>query len=240
MAIRITYSQPERFSRFFDREIVQRSKQAVRIGVEAATEGLKQEMRQAVFAAGLGERLGQTIRSETYPAGERYSFRTAGSVWVVEPKKRSRYTGGAPAIFDAFINGRIIQAEGGFLAIPLPTVPARTGFRGAGGTQMGPRDVEEFYGRKLELRPGDRPGTFILFMRFLTRTISRRRKGARFKAYTPGRARQGREAESVDFFILVRSARIPLRLRNFDDLVRTWTDRVPELIERASARLGAR
>lgn len=80
---------------------------AVTSGMRDAANGLKQDLREDVVAAGLGERLSRTWRGKTFPEmGE--SAEAAAYVW-------SR----APKIVDAFDRGVVIRsARGLFLAIP--------------------------------------------------------------------------------------------------------------------------
>jgi Family of unknown function (DUF6441) len=80
---------------------------AVTSGMREAADGLKQNLREDVVAAGLGERLSRTWRGKTFPeVGE--SAETAAYVWSHAPK-----------IVDAFDRGVLIRsARGLFLAIP--------------------------------------------------------------------------------------------------------------------------
>jgi broad specificity phosphatase PhoE len=81
---------------------------AVTSGMRGAADGLKQDFREDVVAAGLGERLFRTWRGKTFPeVGE--SAEAAAYVW-------SR----APKIVHAFDRGVVIRsARGLFLAIPI-------------------------------------------------------------------------------------------------------------------------
>lgn len=94
---------------------------AVTSGMRDATDGLKQDLREDVVAAGLGERLSRTWRGKTFPeVGE--SAEAAAYVW-------SR----APKIVDAFDRGVVIRsARGLFLAIP--TAAAGKSGRSAAGS----------------------------------------------------------------------------------------------------------
>jgi hypothetical protein len=86
---------------------------AVTSGMRDATDGLKQDLREDIVGAGLGERLSRTWRGKTFPeVGE--SAEAAAYVW-------SR----APKIVDAFDRGVVIRRDssknnwrGLFLAIP--------------------------------------------------------------------------------------------------------------------------
>jgi hypothetical protein len=73
---------------------------AVMSGMRDAADGLTQDLREDVVAAGLGERLSRTWRGKTFPeVGE--SAEAVAYVW-------SR----APKIVDAFGRGVVLVAEG--------------------------------------------------------------------------------------------------------------------------------
>lgn len=209
------------FKDWIDREITGEMKRQVTAGVRGATEGMKIEMRQAVNNAGLGTRLGNAIRSEGYPQDRRgkTSFHAAGLVFVRRPKgERS----GALEIFDAFGRGVTITARGGkYLAIPTRAVPRTR------GRQMTPAEVEQFYGRKLVVRPGGRPDQVLLFLP-LIRAKSRRRPG--YRSATPRRVKAGREVEDVLLFVLVKQVRLDKRL-DFDSIADKWAGQIPRLIQ---------
>lgn len=83
------------------------AERSVTAGVRRASEGLKAELRGQVTAAGLGERLARTWRSEVYPRTGA-SLTAAGLVWSKAPK-----------LVGAFATGVIIRSRIGlFLAIP--------------------------------------------------------------------------------------------------------------------------
>lgn len=213
------------FSAFIDREVTAKAKRAVTAGVKGATEGLKTELRQAVNNAGLGERLGRAIQSEVYPDDSRgrvASLSTAGLVFVRRGKGKRT---GAEEIFDAFNRGVTITRPGGkYLAIPTPAVPKTR------GRQMSPAEVEQFYGRPLQVREGNQPGQLLAFLN-LTRARSTRRPGDR--VLTKGRRAQGRTEREVLLFVLVRSVKLGKRL-DFNAIAQSWADQVPRLIAQNS------
>lgn len=96
---------------------------AVTAGMRDAADRLKQDLREDVVAAGLGERLSRTWRGKTFPeVGE--SAEAAAYVW-------SR----APKIVDAFDRGVVIRsARGLFLAIPT-AVAGKSGRSAAGSRE---------------------------------------------------------------------------------------------------------
>ncbi|MFZ5792108.1 MAG: DUF6441 family protein [Pseudomonadota bacterium] len=86
---------------------------AVTSGMRDAVDELKDDLREQVLAAGLGDRLARTWRGKVFPeTGE--SIEAAAFVW-------SR----APKLIDAFDRGVTIRsARGLFLAIPTPAAGA--------------------------------------------------------------------------------------------------------------------
>jgi hypothetical protein len=94
---------------------------------------VKANWRQQVVGAGLGNRLGNTIRSNVYPENGA-SFDAAARVKT-----------NAPKIIDAFEKGATIRAQNGFwLAIPLPAA----GKSGRNG-KITPGEWERRKGRRL-------------------------------------------------------------------------------------------
>ena len=82
---------------------------AVSTTMNQAGLGLKTAWRAQITSAGLGARLANTIRSQTYPKG-RNSLDAAALVWS-----------NAPVIIGAHDTGPLIRSASGFwLAIPLP------------------------------------------------------------------------------------------------------------------------
>ena len=82
-----------------------------------STPDAKQRLREQVTAAGLGNRLANTWRGESYPKG-RASVNPAGFIWS-----------NAPDIIDSFNRGAQIVPHAGrkFLAIPTRNVPRSRG-----------------------------------------------------------------------------------------------------------------
>ena len=95
---------------------------AVNSGMRDAADGLKQDLREDILAAGLGDRLSRTWRGKTFPeVGE--SAEAAACVW-------SR----APKIVDAFDRGVVIRSARG-LFLTIPTAAAGKGGRSAVGSR---------------------------------------------------------------------------------------------------------
>ncbi|WP_088183584.1 DUF6441 family protein [Sphingobium sp. Z007] len=167
------------------------------------TAGLKDDYRRQVRDAGMGNRLANTWRSETYPKGGR-SLNPAGYIWS-----------NAPAIIDAFSRGAYIRPVGGakWLWIPTRNVPARrrggsysSSPKRSNGTRMSPEEVELHFNAELDIViEGSKGFAFIDVVSGLS---------GGYRRATPGRTqgRRGaapRKAKPVLMFNLVRGVRMP-------------------------------
>ncbi|OZB12521.1 MAG: hypothetical protein B7X55_14370 [Rhodobacterales bacterium 34-62-10] len=113
---------------------------AVKQAMIATAESIKVEWRGQIVAAGLGTRLGNTIRREVYPQS-RPSLNSAALIY-------SR----APKIVAAFEKGATIRSANGiWLAIPLPGA-----MKASRGGRITPDEWERRTGRALQFfyRPG--------------------------------------------------------------------------------------
>lgn len=90
---------------------------AVSDAVRGATLRLKADWRGQIAQAGLGQRLGRTIRSEAYPKGQP-SLNAAALVWS-----------NAPVIVGAHDSGPLIRSKSG-LWLAIPTAAAGKSTRG--------------------------------------------------------------------------------------------------------------
>lgn len=199
-------------------------------GVEAATEGLKLELRQHVAAA-LGTRAGNMVSARVYPADHR-SLRAAGSV-----RARGPVGGVADRILTGFSIGATIvggtrnNVTGTWLAIPTENVPVL-----GAGVAVTPGAVKAYYGRDLRfISPRQLGKPFGLLL--MDDTVKARR-GKAARPATKGRRAQGRAVRSVVMFILLPQVRLPRKL-NPGPILEQWAARVPELIERAMPRGNA-
>jgi hypothetical protein len=90
---------------------------AVTPGMRDAADGLKQDLREDVVAAGLGRRLSRTWRGKTFPE-------------VGESAEAAAYVSSrAPKIVDAFDRGAVIRSARGLL-LAIPTAAAGKSGRG--------------------------------------------------------------------------------------------------------------
>lgn len=164
----------------------------------AAGTGLKEELRDQVEAAGMGPRLAKTWQLKIYPQG-RDSLEPAASAFSK-----------APHVIDAFARGATIVPRSGrrFLAVPTEDCP-----RISSGRAMTPREVEQYFGRRLiAISPNDRgfhtpsrrrAGVVYLVMKKLViRKATQRWRNASAKELA-GKSRNPRPVQAVIMFVLV-------------------------------------
>jgi hypothetical protein len=193
-------------------EEVKAAEHAVTAGVREATDGLKAELRRQITGAGLGERLGRTWRSETYPKGQN-SIGAAGLVWSK-----------APGIIRIYEDGATIRSTRGlFLAIPTEAADRY----GDGGAKITPGGWERRTGQRL--RFVYRRGAPSLLVADDLR--ARRGKRGGFARASAAALRTGRGLVTVPIFILVPQVTVKKRLDVVGAAAR-WQARLPELVLR--------
>ncbi|MBI2236693.1 MAG: hypothetical protein HYU60_07075 [Magnetospirillum sp.] len=174
---------------------VKATERAAGSAMRDATNGLKLDLRAQVTGAGLGQRLANSWRSQTYPASGD-SLRPAGMVWSK-----------APHIIRAFDEGATIRSADGFwLAVPGPGCPARIGKK-----RPTPRLVEERLG--IPLRFVYRRGGPSLLVADDMRARQGKRGGPRqFAGVNFARSRTGRNAATAIMFLLYPQVTLRKRL----------------------------
>lgn len=193
------------------RREVRNGERAVTRGVGAAGRGLKADWRQQIKGAGLGTRLGNTIRANLYPEG-RDSLNAASLVF-------SR----ASKIVDANDRGALIRSKNGFwLAIPTDAVKR---LRGAGNKRISPTRYELKTGNRLRFvyRRG-KPSLLVVDQARIDKRGTVRRKGGR-------RRKDGilTGEQTVVAFILVPQVKLKKRL-DLDRDATKWLNRLPRMI----------
>lgn len=184
-------------------------------GMEEVMRSARDEMRDDVLAAGLGQKLANAVRGYSYPAGARTSMAPAAVVFASPGRPGTR---SAAAILGQYERGsEITPALANSLAIPSKNVP-----RIRRGVRMTPAEVEAYYNQKL-FRVRLKSGHFGLFLKLVS---SRSGKGVR--AATRGRVAQGRQVKSVLMFTIVKSVAGKKKL-DFGGIVRRWGGRFGEL-----------
>ena len=149
--------------------------------------GLKAAWRGQITGAGLGARLANTIRSQTYPKG-RNSLDAAALVWS-----------NAPVIIGAHDTGPLIRSASGFwLAIPLPAAG-----KAMGGKRITPGMWEQKTGLRLRFVYRSRGPSLLVADAVRLNT---RGQAAVSKSKT------GRGQVTAPIFLLVRQVKLPKRL----------------------------
>ena len=164
---------------------------AVSTTMAQAGASLKSAWRAQITGAGLGQRLANTIRSQTYPKG-RNSLDAAALVWS-----------NAPIIIGAHDTGPLIRSGSGFwLAIPLPAAG-----KALGGKRITPAMWEQKTGLRLRFVYRSRGPSLLVADAVRLNT---RGQAAVSKSKT------GKGQVTAPIFLLVRQVKLPKRL----DLIR--------------------
>ena len=176
---------------------------AVTIAMREAGAGLKSAWRGQITGAGLGARLGNSIRLATYPKGSE-SLNAAALVWS-----------NAPVIVGAHDTGPLIRSRDGFwLAIPTPAAGKSTR-----GGRITPGEWERRTGLRLR---------FIYRRRGPSLLVAEGRLNTKGQAVV-SRSKTGRGKVTAPIFLLVPQVKLPKRLDLARDADRAL-DSVPGLI----------
>jgi hypothetical protein len=167
--------------------------QIVTRAMQRTSDAMKAEARTQVESAGFGRRLANTWRGNVYPQ-RAASLNPSAYLWS-----------NAPAIIDSFSSGRSIMARSGsqWLMIPTPAVPARARKEARTRKQSLALRVEVLFNQDLIFirEKGGKLGAYV-------KALAGRRSGT-FRPATAGRRRQGRDAELIKMFSVVRSVARP-------------------------------
>ena len=182
---------------------IKAGEKAVSAAMREAGTGLKTAWRGQITGAGLGRRLANTIRSQTFPkSGE--SLNAAALVWSQ-----------APVIVSAHDTGPLIRSKSG-LWLAIPTAAAGKSTRGG---RMTPGEWERRRGLRLQ---------FIYRKRGPSLLVAEGRLNSRGLGVA-SRSKTGRGLATVPIFLLVRQVKLTKRLDLARDAERA-VDRVPGLI----------
>lgn len=177
---------------------------AVSTTMAQAGTNLKAAWRGQITGAGLGQRLANTIRSQTYPKG-RNSLDAAALVWS-----------NAPVIIGAHDTGPLIRSTSGFwLAIPLPAAG-----KAMGGKRITPAMWEQKTGLRLRFVYRSRGPSLLVADAVRLNT---RGQAAVSKSKT------GRGQVTAPIFLMVRQVKLPKRIELARDAERAQA-RVPRMI----------
>lgn len=165
---------------------IKAGEKAVSAAMREAGSGLKNAWRGQIAQAGLGLRLANSIRSQTYPkSGE--SLKAAALVWSK-----------APVIVGAHDTGPLIRSKDGFW-LAIPTAAAGRGLRGA---KITPGEWERRRGLRLRFvyrRRG--PSMLVADVRLNSRGLG-----------MASRSKIGRGKATVPIFLLVPQVKLRKRL----------------------------
>ena len=176
---------------------------AVTIAMREAGAGLKYAWRGQITGAGLGARLGNSIRLASFPkSGD--SLNAAALVWS-----------NAPVIIGAHDTGPLIRSKNGFW-LTIPTAAAGKSIRGG---RITPLEWERRTGLRLRF-VYRRTGPSLL--------VAEGRLNTKGRAVA-SRSKTGRGLTTVPIFLLVPQVRLPKRLDLARDAERA-RDAVPGLI----------
>lgn len=172
-------------------EALEEAGQNVTGAMRAATEELKRDLRDQVVQAGMGKRLANTWRGETYPKGKT-SLEPAGFVWSKAPK-----------IIDAFSRGVTIRPVNGskYLWLPTKNVPRKGRNR-----KMTPDEVDSLFNAEFVIRQSRKRGVLLAYI-----PVIRSRNNRTWRRSTKGRQAQGRAVQLVHMFTLISEAVMPKR-----------------------------
>ena len=178
---------------------------AATAAVRQAGDGLKTAWRAQITGAGLGRRLANSIRSQTYPKSGA-SLNAAAIVWSK-----------APVIVGAHDTGPLIRSRNGFWL----TIPTEAAGRSLRGGRITPGEWERRTGLRLRF-VYRRTGPSLL--------VAEGRLNTRGRAVR-SRSKTGRGAATVPIFLLVPQVKLPKRLDLARDALRAY-DALPGLIVR--------
>jgi hypothetical protein len=182
---------------------IKAGEKAVSTAMRVAGTDLKTSWRGQITGAGLGRRLANSIRSQTYPkAGD--SLNAAALVWSQ-----------APVIVSAHDTGPLIRSKDG-LWLAIPSAAAGKGARGG---RITPGEWEQRRGLRLRFvyrRTG--PSLLVAEGRLNSRGVG-----------VASRSKTGRGVATVPIFLLVRQVKLAKRLDLARDAERA-VDSMPGLI----------
>lgn len=184
---------------------------ALTSGMRKITEGAKKDLRNEIKAAGLGGKLANTWRGNTYPKGEN-SFGPAGYIYSQ-----------APHIIHAFERGPTVTAKNSkYLAIPTQYAMRRVGRK-----RLTPRVWEQSGFPPLRFIPTAKGGLLVI-------------DGFRSKSkktFRTGNSFRGGNRETLVMFILVRSVKHKKRLDS-ESIAFDWYSRYPTIVDELMVSYG--
>lgn len=205
---------------------------AVTKGVHVAGQGLKRDWRGQVRSSGLGSRLANSVRANTYPSPGVTESINAASLVYAQPNKGLGAS--AAEVLDSHDRGALIRSNSGFwLAIPIdPKVQKMRArdLQGRGNRRITPSGWEHKMGRRLELVPrkGRHPllvDTGIPIARNSTDPINW--QSSKYKNWVSKGRKRAKKWTPI--FVLVPQTKLRKKL-SLDEASDRWGDRLPGLI----------
>ena len=182
---------------------IKAGEKAVSAAMREAGSGLKNAWRGQIAQAGLGLRLANSIRSQTYPKSGQ-SLKAAALVWSK-----------APVIIGVHDTGPLIRSKDGFW-LAIPTAAAGKGLK---GRRITPGEWERLRGLRLR---------FVYRRRGPSLLVADGRLNSRGLGVASG-SKTGRGKATVPIFLLVPQVKLAKRLDLARDAQRAL-DSVPRLI----------
>jgi len=176
---------------------------AVSAAMREAGSGLKSDWRAQITGAGLGRRLANSIRSQTFPKSSN-SLNAAALVWSK-----------APVIIGAHNTGPLIRSKDGFWL----AIPTRAAGKSTKGGRITPGEWERSTGLRLR---------FVYRRRGPSLLVAEGRLNTKGRAVA-SRSKTGRGLTTVTIFLLVPQVKLRKRLDLARDAERA-ADGVPGLI----------
>lgn len=188
---------------------------SVTTAMRQVTDGLKQDLRADVVEGGLGQRLANTWRGQTFPT-------TGDSV-----EAAAYVSTKAPKLIDAFERGVTIVAKSRkFLAIPTPDAGVRQISKSKGSGRLTPAAWERETGVKLRFVPTKTGGLLVADANYRRQSVRMQRRKS-FRAIKGSGPAAGRSF--VVIFVLVPQAKLRKRF-DIDATAARWAERVPGFI----------
>lgn len=190
------------------------------LAARATGRGLKTALRDQVKRAGLGPKVGNAWREQSYPKGGKHSLNAASIVWTK-----------APRIIAAYDRGVVIRARQGiYLAIPTENTPFMSYGRGARGKASPANWPESRFGKLRFVRLDD--GKAMLVADNLRKSYAKKTGKYRgYKKATKRMVRAGTDIDNVVMFILIPQARIPKKL-DVEREFKKWSAEFRDLLSR--------
>lgn len=172
---------------------------AMMVAIRDAANDTKDRWRQDLLAAGLSQRLANTVRTQVYPQTGR-ALDPAATIY-------SR----APQIMNSIVESIVIRPlpsrPGRYNGRPMLWIPTQNVPMAGRGKVMTPQQVEASFGQRFKIISARKPGHYLALVYVVA---ARNRKG--WRKATPGRLEKGRDTQMKLMFVLAPYVRTKKRL----------------------------